>query len=145
VLSVGIRKRLGLPSPFDQRFGDPLAVAAVAVRHPEVPVIVPHFGAGMFREALMALDAAPNIVLDTSSSNGWVRYHPGLTLREVFARAIDVAGPDRLIFGTDSSFFPRGWQASVWLEQRSILDSLGLDAETQARIFGGNFARIFGA
>jgi predicted TIM-barrel fold metal-dependent hydrolase len=144
VLSVGVRKRLGLPSPFDQRLGDPLAVAAIAVRHPDVPVIVPHFGAGMFREALMALDAAPNLVLDTSSSNGWIRYHPGLTLRDVFARALDVAGPDRLIFGTDSSFFPRGWQAVVWLEQRSVLDGLGLDSDAQARIFGGNFARIFG-
>ena len=95
-------------------------------------------------KALMALDAAPNLVLDTSSSNGWIRYHPGLTLRDVFARALDVAGPDRLIFGTDSSFFPRGWQAAVWLEQRSVLDSLGVDSDTQSRIFGGNFARIFG-
>ncbi len=28
VLSVGVRKKLGLPSPFDLRLGDPLAVAA---------------------------------------------------------------------------------------------------------------------
>ena len=59
VLTVGVRKRLGLPSPFDLRLGDPLAVAAVASRYPTVPVILPHFGAGLFREALMAADAVP--------------------------------------------------------------------------------------
>ena len=59
VLTVGVRAKLGLPSPFDLRLGDPLAVAAVAARHPSVPVIIPHFGAGFFREALMAADAVP--------------------------------------------------------------------------------------
>jgi predicted TIM-barrel fold metal-dependent hydrolase len=118
VLSVGVRKKLGLASRFDLRLGDPLAVAAVAVRHPQVPVIIPHFGAGFFREALMAADAAPNIRLDTSSSNSWIKYFPGLTLAEVFNRALDGVGPDRLLFGTDSSFFPRGWQKSVYDAQR---------------------------
>ena len=111
VLTVGVRKELGLPSPFDLRLGDPLAVAAVASRYPQVPVIIPHFGAGFFREALMAADQCANIRLDTSSSNGWIKYHAGLTLDEVLRQAIAVAGPDRLLFGTDSSFFPRGWQS----------------------------------
>ena len=112
VLSVGVRKKLGLPSPFDLRLGDPLAVAALAQRFPSVPVIIPHFGAGLFREALMAADQCPNIHLDTSSSNSWMKYHPGLTLEGVFRQALT---RDRTrsaaLFGTDSSFFPRGWQA----------------------------------
>ena len=144
VLSVGVRKKLGLPSRFDLRLGDPLAVAAVAVRHPQVPVVIPHFGAGLFREALMAADTAPNILLDTSSSNSWIRYHHGLTLTDVFARALDVAGPSRLLFGTDSSFFPRGWQRGIYEVQRDVLDRLGVDAASQAQVFGGNFARVFG-
>lgn len=143
VLSIGVRKKLALPSRFDLRLGDPLAVAEVAVRHPSVPVIIPHFGAGLLREALMAAEAAPNIVLDTSSSNGWIRHHPGLTLRDVFARALDVAGPARLLFGTDSSFFPRGWQRPVFDAQRAILDDLGAEPAVQAAVFGGNFDRIF--
>ena len=142
VLSVGVRKKLGLPSRFDLRKGDPLAVAAVAVRHPKVPVIIPHFGAGLFREALMAADAAPNVLLDTSSTNKWIAFHPGLTLRDVFARALDCVGPSRLLFGTDSSFFPRGWQRPIYDTQRQILDDLGVDAAGQAQIFGGNFARV---
>ncbi len=85
---------------------------------PAVPVIIPHFGAGFFREALMAADQCANIHLDTSSSNGWMKYYPGLTLDGVFRQALAVAGPERLLFGTDSSFFPRGWQKPVY-ERRS--------------------------
>ena len=142
-LTVGVRKKLGLKSPFDWRLGDPLALAAVAVRFPEVPTIVPHFGAGFFREALMAVDQAPNIHLDTSSSNSWMKYYPGLSLEAVFRQALAVAGPERLLFGTDSSFFPRGWQKSIYEGQRAALDGIGTDRDTQSKIFGGNFDRIF--
>ena len=144
VLTVGVRRKLGLPSPFDLRLGDPLALAVVASRFPKVPVIIPHFGAGFFREALMAADQCPNIHLDTSSSNSWIRYHPGLTLEAVFRQALDVVGPERLIFGTDSSFFPRGWQRPIFEQQQRALQSAGADENTQAKIFSGNFHRLFG-
>jgi uncharacterized protein len=143
VLSVGVRKKLGLPSPFDLRLGDPLAVSAVAQRYPSVPVIIPHFGAGLFREALMAADQAPNIHLDTSSSNSWMKYHPGLTLETVFRQALSVVGPDRLLFGTDSSFFPRGWQTPVYEAQVGVLDAIGASEQDRVKIFGGNFERLF--
>jgi predicted TIM-barrel fold metal-dependent hydrolase len=143
VLSVGVRKKLGLPSPFDLRLGDPLAVADVALRHPRVPVIIPHFGAGLFREALMAADQAANIHLDTSSSNSWMKYYPGLTLDAVFRQALSVVGAQRLLFGTDSSFFPRGWQRPVYEAQVAALDTAGVGADDRAQIFGGNFDRLF--
>ena len=145
LLSVGVRKKLGLPSRFDLRKGDPLAVAAVAVRYPNVPFVIPHFGAGLFREVLMAADVAPNILLDTSSSNSWIKFNPGLTLRDVFARALDCVGAGRLLFGTDSSFFPRGWHAAIFKSQEEVLTDVGLAEADQQLIFGGNFARIFGA
>lgn len=142
VLTVGVRKKLGLPSPFDLRLGDPLALAATASRFPNVPVIVPHFGAGFFREALMAADQCPNIHLDSSSSNGWMKYYPGLTLEGVFRQALAVAGPGRVIFGTDSSFFPRGWQAPVHAAQEAALRAIGVSEEDRALIFAGNFDRL---
>jgi predicted TIM-barrel fold metal-dependent hydrolase len=142
-LSVEARVRLGLPNTFDLRLGDPLALAATAVRFPTVPVIVPHFGAGFFREALMAAESCPNLFLDTSSSNGWVKYMPGLTLPEVFRTALNILGPDRLIFGSDSSFFPRGWRRVIYGAQRTALDELGVEAHAAEKIFGANFERIF--
>ena len=142
-LSVGVRKKLGLPSAFDFRLGDPLTLRAVLAAYPQMPVIVPHFGAGFFREALMAADACPNIHFDTSSSNGWVKYVPGLTLAAVFRQALEIVGPDRLIFGTDSSFFPRGWQRPVWEAQRAALVEASADTNTMTKIFSENFDRLF--
>jgi uncharacterized protein len=144
-LSVGIRKKLGLPSPFSLKLSNPLDVHWLASRHPEVPFIIPHFGAGMFQEALMAADLSPNIHFDTSSSNGWVRYHPGLSLRQAFEMALEVLGPERLLFGTDSSFFPRGWQKKIFVEQLQILNDLGLSEGEKEAILGGNFERLFGS
>jgi predicted TIM-barrel fold metal-dependent hydrolase len=144
VLSVGVRKKLGLPSRFDIRLGDPLALVPVATAHPKTTFVIPHFGAGFFREALMAADLCPNIVFDTSSTNGWIMYQPGLTLTDVFRAALDVVGPTRLMFGTDSSFFPRGWQKPIHEHQLAILKELGVEDEEQAQIFGGTFARIYG-
>jgi hypothetical protein len=145
VLTVGVRKKLGLPSSFDLRLGDPLALARTALAFPSVPVIIPHFGAGYFREALMAADQCPTIHLDTSSSNGWTKFHPGLTLEVVFKQALAIVGPTRLLFGTDSSFFPRGWQAGIYEEQQRIMNSLDVSVDDRTAIFGGNFDRLFPA
>jgi len=143
VLSVGVRKKLGLPSRFDLRLGDPLGVVKLALEFPQVPFIIPHFGAGLFREALMAADVCSNIYFDTSSSNDWIKYTPGLTIDTVFRTALSVAGASRLLFGTDSSFFPRGWQKPVFESQQRLVASLGQTTEDQALIFGGNFDRLF--
>jgi len=143
VLSVGVRKRLGLPSPFDLSVGNPVALQPVAMRFSSVPIIVPHFGAGFFREALMLADLCPNVHLDTSSSNGWMKYQPGLTLGAVFRQALAVVGPDRVLFGTDSSFFPRGWVRGVYDAQSTALQELGASEEDRAKIFGRNFDRLF--
>ena len=91
-LSVGVRKKLGLPSRFDVRYGNPLDLHALAADHPGVPFIIPHFGAGLFREALLVADLSANVYLDTSSTNRWMAYHPGLTLPAVFRQALEVAG-----------------------------------------------------
>ncbi len=143
-LSIEARAKLGLRSAFDVRFGDPLALAVTAASFPTVPVIVPHFGGGFFREALMAAESCPNILFDTSSSNSWIRFVPGLTLAEVFHRALAIAGPDRLLFGTDSSFFPRGWRRVIHGAQQAILHEIGAEPNVSEKIFSGNFERIFG-
>ncbi len=143
VLSVGIRRKLGLPSAYEARFGNPLDVQGLALRHPTLPVIVPHFGAGFFREVLMVADTCPNVYVDTSSSNAWMKYNPGLTLRHVFTQALAVMGPERLLFGTDSSFFPRGWHGALRDAQVTVLDGLGVPHIDQQAILAGNFDRLF--
>jgi len=143
-LTIEARTKLGLRTAVDVRFGDPLALAVTASAFPSVPVIVPHFGGGFFREALMAAESCPNMVFDTSSSNSWIRFVPEITLTEVFRRALAVVGPDRLLFGTDSSFFPRGWRRVIHGAQQAILHDLGAEPDVREKIFSGNFDRIFG-
>ena len=52
--------------------------------------------------------------------------------------------PERTLFGSDSSCFPRCWQHAVLAAQRAALEELDLDAASQAAIFAGNFNRVFG-
>jgi len=143
LLSIRARALLGVPSRFEMRFGNPLDIQAVATAHPSLPIVIPHFGAGLLREALMLADACPNVYFDTSSSNRWIRFHAGLTLADVFAQALDVVGADRILFGTDSSSFPRGWQRPVLERQREVLRDIGAGDDVTGRIFGGNFDRLF--
>ena len=145
VLSVGIRGKLGLPSPFDMRFSNPIDLHGVALSHPNVRFIIPHFGAGFFREALMVADLCPNVWLDTSSSNSWMRYQAApITLTDVFRRALEVAGPSRLVFGTDSSHFPRGWNRAIFEQQVAALHQAGADAAAAELILSRNFDSLLG-
>ena len=142
VLTVGIRKKLGLDSPFDIRFSNPLELHATALRYPGLKFVLPHFGAGYLREALMLADLCPNVYLDTSSSNSWMRYE-GLDLKTVFRRALDVVGAGRLLFGTDSSYFPRGWNYAIFeVQTRAMLD-LGISTADARQIIGENLPRLF--
>jgi hypothetical protein len=145
VLTVGVRKKLGLASKFDMSFSNPIDLHRVALEFPNVNFVIPHFGAGYFREALMLGDLAPNVYLDTSSTNSWVKYQtPALSLREVFAKAIEVFGAQRLLFGSDSSFFPRGWNRPILDQQVNVLKELGLAEQDTAAILGGNLQGLLG-
>jgi predicted TIM-barrel fold metal-dependent hydrolase len=141
-ISVGVRNKLGLPSQFDMRFSNPLDLHPVALHFPQIRFIIPHFGAGLFREALMLADLCPNVWLDTSSSNRWMMYE-GLDLRAIFRRSIDLIGTDRLVFGTDSSFFPRGWNAEILKQQTTALYELGLNKEQAEQILCQSLERFF--
>ncbi len=140
-LSVGVRKKLALPSQFDMRYGNPLDLHPVALHFPQIRFIVPHFGAGLLRETLMLADLCPNIFLDTSSSNKWMHYE-GLDLRTVYRRALDLLGPERLLFGTDSSFFPRGWNHAIFDGHVKALYELGLDAGPAEQILSTTLQQV---
>ena len=142
VLTVGVRKKLSLPSPFDMRCSNPIDLHAVALQFPKVNFVIPHFGAGYLREALMLADLCPNVYLDTSSSNSWMRYE-GLDLKTVYRRAMDVAGAHRLLFGTDSSFFPRGWNYEIFEAQTRALLDMGISGTDARLILGENLQRLF--
>ena len=92
---------------------------------------------------LMLADVCPNVYVDTSSSNRWLRYLPHLTLRDAFRATLEVMGSQRLLFGTDSSFFPRGWQPAVLEAQRRAMADAGATDQQMADVEGDNFERLF--
>ncbi|GIT67461.1 MAG: hypothetical protein Ct9H300mP25_09330 [Acidobacteriota bacterium] len=144
VLSIGVRKKLGLRSIFDIQRGNPLALIPVASQFPTVPVIVPHFGAGFFRELLMASDVCPNIYTDTSSSNNWTKLIPNLSLEDVFRSTLSDLARNEYFSEPTRLFFPRGWQQPLFDVQQKVFDTLELVPDTRDAILSDNFKRIFG-
>ncbi len=146
LLRLGLRDRLGVGNPFDLRFANPIDLHGVALRYPEITFQIPHFGCGFFREVLLLGAQVSNVVLDTSSSNSWIKTQAlRITLRDVFARALDIYGSKRVLFGTDSSVFPRGWRSDVFEEQIMAMQKLGLSAGEAADVLGENLARLISA
>ncbi|MEM6571957.1 MAG: amidohydrolase family protein [Planctomycetota bacterium] len=139
ILVVKLRDLLGLPRPYDLRYADPLEVVPAAGRHPGLTFCIPHFGAGFFRETLIAGAQCPNVVTDTSSTNGWTKTQPSdPSLTEVLARTLDVFGAERVLFGTDSNVFPQGWRRERYERWCAISEELGLSALERSRIFADN-------
>ena len=142
-LKVGFRTRLGLPCPFDLTLANPLLLQRPAADFLKARFIVPHLGSGFFRELLMLADARPNVYADTSGLPGWAKYLDGAPEpAAVLRQAVRVLGADRLLFGTDSTFFPRGWRRDVFDEQLRVFQEAGLSSEEVAKVLGGNLERL---
>jgi predicted TIM-barrel fold metal-dependent hydrolase len=145
LLVVKLRDLLGLPRTADLAYASPLGVIPAANAFPRVRFVIPHFGAGLFRETLMAGAQCPNVFVDTSSSNSWrSTQSPVPSLAEVFERTLAVLGPERILFGTDSNTFPAGWRADRLAEQRDALVAARASASDRERIFGGNARALLG-
>ncbi|MBI3325278.1 MAG: amidohydrolase [Nitrospinae bacterium] len=143
LLQSAIGAALKLPSQADARFSNPMDLQRASRDFPGVNFIVPHFGAGYFGETLLLAAHCPNVFIDTSSANGWVRYMPyPMDLKLVFQRTLEAVGPERIIFGTDSSHFPRGFRREILEEQLGILNALGVSKADAQLILGGNIARL---
>jgi predicted TIM-barrel fold metal-dependent hydrolase len=122
---------------------NPLSLWEVAASFPTLNFVIPHFGACYFRELLQLCWACPNVLIDTSGSNQWMAWMPyKLTLRDLFLKCLETVGPDRIVFGTDSSYFPRGFAVDYLREQLREVRTIGVDESTVHKIFYGNAARL---
>jgi predicted TIM-barrel fold metal-dependent hydrolase len=127
----------------DLRNMNPLTLWEVAKMFPRIPFVVPHFGAGYLRELLLLCWSCPNVYIDTSGSNRWMRWMPfEIDLEGLFRKVLDTVGPDRLVFGSDSSYFPRGFSVQYLIEQLKACRSIGLEKESIEKIFYGNAAKL---
>lgn len=124
---------------------DPLVLQNVARRWPEIDFVVPHFGAGYLRELLMLCWACSNVHVDCSGSNEWLDWVPErLDRRELLDLFRKTVGAERLVFGTDSSYFPRGFVRAYLEEWLEVSEAVGMGETERALFFGGNALRLLG-
>jgi predicted TIM-barrel fold metal-dependent hydrolase len=122
---------------------NPLSLWEVASNFPTLNFVIPHFGACYFRELLQLCWACPNVFIDTSGSNQWMAWMPyKLTLRDLFLKCLETVGPDRVVFGTDSSYFPRGFSEEYLREQLREVRAIGVEESTAQKIFYDNAAKL---
>jgi len=124
---------------------NPLSIHDVAKRFPRIPIIVPHFGCGYVFETLNLCWACPNVYIDTSGSNQWMRWMPyEVTLESLFRKYRETIGASRIIFGTDSSWFPRGFaQAYLDVQVRAMAD-VGYSEDERDQVLFRNAAALLG-
>jgi len=123
---------------------NPFALEEVAKGFPYLNFIIPHFGAGYMRELLLLGWGCKNIYVDTSGSNQWINWMPyKISKKEVLARFADSFGVDKILYGTDSSFLPRGYVTSYLEEWLDICEGLGFTESEKEQFFSSNAERLF--
>lgn len=143
-LRLAARRWWGLPDVYDWRYADPADLHQPAADFPTVQFVVVSFGCGTLPQLLKIGLQCPNVHVDTSSSNNWLLDQSEFSdLSHAFERTVEVFGPGRILFGSDSDFFPRGWRIPVLQEQSEILDRLGLSSHAKQAILGENAKTLF--
>ncbi|AKI97594.1 amidohydrolase family protein [Kosmotoga pacifica] len=121
----------------------PLIIHDVAKEFPRINFIIPHFGCGYVFETLNLCWACPNVFIDTSGSNQWIRWMPyELSLEKLFRKYYETIGPERIIFGTDSSWFPRGFSKSYFDEQYKAMVYIGMSDDEIDRVLYKNIYEL---
>ena len=121
----------------------PFKLHDIARDFPHVTFVIPHFGCAWERETLQLCWACPNVSVDTSGSLQWIRWVPGeVTIKYLFRKFYETVGPERILFGSDSSWFPRGFARRYLQDQFRDCVDLGMPDAHLRLIFGGNAARL---
>jgi predicted TIM-barrel fold metal-dependent hydrolase len=124
---------------------NPMALHDAAKRFPRLSFIVPHFGTGYLFEILNLCWACPNVYIDTSGSNQWMRWVPfDVTLESLFRKFRETIGASRIIFGTDSSWFPRGFTKAYLDTQVRAMGDVGYTEDEKDQVLYRNAAWLLG-
>ncbi|MDY6917989.1 MAG: amidohydrolase family protein [Chloroflexota bacterium] len=101
-------------------------------RFPQLPFVCAHWGGGLPFYALMPEVAAAlkNVYFDTAAT-------PFLYRPDIFRYVADIAGVDKVLFGTD---YPLMRQSRVMDQVRSV----GMGEKAEGLILGGNARRLLG-
>lgn len=129
----------------DMRFADPIDLSPVARDYPDTTFVIAHFGAGWLDSVLRLGYQCANVCVDSSGTNNWIDFMPHETnLAEVFRRTLTALGPERVLFGTDSTTAAPSYRRWIaWMQQRLLDEVLGLSATQRDLILRANAVRLF--
>jgi predicted TIM-barrel fold metal-dependent hydrolase len=121
----------GLPVLYDV-MGEVATVELFATAYPDVDFVVPHLGSfaddwGAQLALVDHLVRHPNVYADTS----------GVRRFDLLERALDRAGPDKLLFGSDGPWLHPGVELAK-------VRALALPPADEAKITGANLLRLLG-
>lgn len=134
---------ISVGSTADIRFMNPADLSPIARDFKKINFLMAHFATGYLKELLFLMYHVDNVYAESSSSNAWMKYLPyDITLQQVFQRIIDIKGADKIVFGTDSSFFPRGWRSTIYERQLAVCNDLNLSQEQIDKIFWSNVSKL---
>jgi predicted TIM-barrel fold metal-dependent hydrolase len=121
------------PVPWRSDTNDgPARVARVLARHPQLRVVVAHFGVPDSPRYVQAMRAHPNLFLDTTMA-----FAAGSPMFAGADRALVEAGASNIVLGTDYPNTPYPYEAD-----RRGLEALGLSAATLREILSENACRL---
>jgi hypothetical protein len=137
------REYAGIPTVIDEEFANPKDLVPVAKKYPAIRFIIPNFGAGRFEETLEVGKTCPNVYVDTAGSNSWMADHPSQpNLRTVLQQTISAFGAGRILFGSDSGMFPRGYRYDIVDNQTKLAQEMRLPPADGKKIFYDNMASL---
>ncbi len=105
----------------------PLEIAQLARRFPQGQFIMAHFGA-QFEHGLRAIEHCDNVAVDYAGS---------INEKGAYEMALDILGPERVLFGTDLP------GADYYVNAGRVLE-LDVDDAVKQQLFAGNMERILG-
>lgn len=105
-------------------------------RHPRLKVIFAHAGLPFMHEVCEACKKMENVFVDISS--------PAYVDPKTAKTALDMAGPKKLIFGTDGPYFHVQQDRFVYKKHMEMMEMAGLSKEEKQMIMETNIRELIG-
>jgi uncharacterized protein len=142
-VTIKPRDYAGLHQNVNDEYANPKDLIPVAKRYPSIRFIIPHFGGGRLEETLEVGKECPNVSVDSAGSNSWMADHPAKPdLRTVFQKTLAAFGAGRVLFGSASGMFPRGYRYDIVDNQTKLVQEMRLPLADAKKIFYDNAASL---
>ena len=136
----------GAPSrPTDITLMRPAAIDCLSRRHPELKIIMAHYGNPWWEEAWKIAWSTPNVYADMSGGTAFMR---SLVMwREMLAPngRLDEPSVEKLMFATDVSYFDGDPEVAPYFDfYDRLFEAVGAPVALREKVNRGNARRLFG-